>query len=474
VSADALTGKVSLNGGGGGWNPEWETDLSRFELDPFLASTNGQGPTAATSFEARVTGTHVDLLQRIDDGIPPIDYLPASEGMFVRGKRHQLPAPKKSGKSICMEVHWVEMALAGARVVILDRENGANLYASRLEQIIAARGLDDEERETLRANLRYHEFPRLTLQDGDKLAAMCAGADIVVFDAQRMFLTDLGLAENDNDDYATFVWAAIDPLFRAGIATMILDNTGHEEKTRSRGASSKGDLNEVLFGFEVVDKFDIDTVGKVRLSIDDTRFGNRGHWEMTIGGGMFEPWQPVDKNAQDSRPRLFRPTGYMERVSVYLECQHEPVSRSAVEDAIPGHSRYVRVAMDCLVREGYAEEQEGPRNARLMLSKQAFREHDLGHDLGQTTSANLGQSSATDKPLNHADSDDLGQPRPTSATTPANDLGHGVALPYGEPGDDGRGQNAQKDAHKRAALFDAQFPPSVDRADVSHAREEIS
>jgi len=44
-----------------------------------------------------------------------------------------MPAPKKVGKSIAALVHTVDMALAGARIVIFDRENGGDLFAERLE-----------------------------------------------------------------------------------------------------------------------------------------------------------------------------------------------------------------------------------------------------------------------------------------------------------------------------------------------------
>jgi hypothetical protein len=53
-------------------------------------------------FAARVSNTRVDLIQRIKDGIPPTDYLPASDGMLIRGKRHQIAAPRKEGKSLSM------------------------------------------------------------------------------------------------------------------------------------------------------------------------------------------------------------------------------------------------------------------------------------------------------------------------------------------------------------------------------------
>src|SRR6185437_6992739 len=106
-----------------------------------------------------------------------------------------------------------------------------------------------------------YEFPRFRDSDRDNLVELCTDADLVVFDSQRMYLSDLGLEENSSDDYAAFMAALIDPLFRAGIATLVLDNAGHQDPKRGRGASAKGDLNEILYAVEAVEHFDLDTVG---------------------------------------------------------------------------------------------------------------------------------------------------------------------------------------------------------------------
>lgn len=329
---------------------------SKPEANVKVAPVDASGDAApADSFEARVLVTKVDLIERIRQGIPPIDYLPASTGMLVRGKRHQIAAPRKEGKSIAMLVHWVVMAQAGAIVVILDRENGADLYAHRLEAIIAALGISEDEQEQLAARLRYYEFPRLRLDDQHNLVELCEGADIVVFDAQRMFLTDLGLREDQADDYATFVAATIDPLFRAGIAAAILDNTGHEDATRARGSSSKGDLNEVLFKLKAVKRFDLHTEGIVQLSVTETRFGNRGTWKMRIGGGTFEPWQV----AEGETGADWRPTNLMERASRVLENLTEPIGKTDLSDSFSGHKPWRLQAVGFLLTDGYATIRDG-------------------------------------------------------------------------------------------------------------------
>lgn len=301
------------------------------------------------SFEERFRSRRVDLRELLKNGVPPIEYLPASEGMYVRGKRHLMPAPRKMGKSFSTLRHSVEMVLAGARVVILDRENGAELYATRLGMITAALDLTDEQLDTLHAGLVYYEFPQIRPYDHTDLTIELAEVDLVVFDSSRRFLADLGLDEDSSDDYARFMAAAVDPLFEAGIATLIQDNTGHQDATRSRGSSAKADLNEIQFVLEPIEPFSTNRVGKIRLRLDAgaSRFGNEGTWDMTIGAGVFGPWERVSvadeaqERQADARADMTEwiirhvhqhPEGAPKTATVKLcHAAHEGASRSLVE-----------------------------------------------------------------------------------------------------------------------------------------------
>jgi hypothetical protein len=152
--------------------------------------------------------------------------------------------------------------------------------------------------------------------------------------------------------------ALIDPLFVAGIATLILDNTGHAEPKRARGNSAKGDLNETLFALETVERFNVDVAGLLRLEITESRFGNSGRWELDIGAGVFGSWRLVDDSSADEYAG-FRPTELMERASIFLEsCSELPV-RSAIVDEIGGKKRYARIAVERLIQEGYARGAKG-------------------------------------------------------------------------------------------------------------------
>jgi hypothetical protein len=93
-----------------------------------------------------------------------------------------------------------------------------------------------------------------------------------------------------NDDYARFVNALIVPLARADVATWILDNTGHDDAGRPRGASAKSDLNEVVFSLVAVESFDRKTRGKVVWRRKRQRFsGIPVVMEQELGGGTYLP-----------------------------------------------------------------------------------------------------------------------------------------------------------------------------------------
>ena len=263
-------------------------------------------PAERGSFGARVLGTERDLMDIIENGIPPVEYLPGADGILIRGTRNQIAAFQKTGKSIGTLVLCFDMAMAGCRIAILDRENGTRTFADRLSAIIDARGSSAKEKQRWRENVRYLEFPQLRATDADDLVgwAMAKRLDLVVFDSQRMFLTDLRLSESNPDDYSKFMDIAIDPLFRAGIATLILDNTGFGDQTRSRSSSAKGDLNEVLFAMEGLgDDPSLKKQGRLRLWLEPgrSRYGHTGEWTLDIGGGVFGCWTSIEEGSDTKR-----------------------------------------------------------------------------------------------------------------------------------------------------------------------------
>lgn len=246
------------------------------------------------------------------------------------------------GKSLVCLVHSVRMALAGERIVVLDRENGADEYADRLAQIMNSWKLTEAQRSTLQRNLSYHEYPTLKSNDAAELVRYLdeeLAADLVVLDSQRMFLSDYGLSERDTDDYARFMSYAIDPLHQARITTLILDNTGHADPHRPRGTSSKRDLNEVLFELKKVRDFDRRTRGVVQLEVKKSRFGDRGSWRMAVGDGVFGEWQ---SDAEQVLKVVAAKPEFKPAVYEVLRAEGRPVGENKLLDAV--RARKVKIA----------------------------------------------------------------------------------------------------------------------------------
>jgi hypothetical protein len=292
----------------------------------------------------------VDLFKRIKQGIPEPEFVPGCDGFVRKGKRHLVPASAGTGKSLAWLRIAVDSVQKGGTVVILDLENGGDEYAARLECILDACGeltADQEER------LRYYEWPRLSLTwKAEEWVAAVAGANMVIFDSSRLALSQVGLDENSANDYAEFIDAILLPLAKAGIATVLLDNTGHSE-SRARGSKAKEDLNEVVFEMSARGTIDLDTTGTLTFKLTRTRFaGLHRRLEMKVGGGVYEMPQPVEDSFDDQGN--WRPTVLMQRIADYLK-QHPGAGSRDVRENVQGKAAYLLPALQQLVKEGYVE-----------------------------------------------------------------------------------------------------------------------
>ena len=339
------------------------------------ASQNGGGPAGQpTAAGQALTESRVDLVGLIREGVPEPTYVPGCEQWLRAGKRYLCPAPAGVGKSLC----WLNIAVtvveAGGSVVILDVENGADEYARRLEDMLAAR--DPSLADGCQQRLHYHAWPALSLSwTAEDWGAAVAGADLVIFDSSRMALSAVGLAENDADDYGKFAASLIMPLSRAGTTTVILDNTGHENKDRARGTIAKEDLNEVVYRLVVHSAFDRDRAGQVRLIRGRTRFaGLPREIRVELGGGTYRAPAVIADHVDEQGEREFRPTVLMERVSRAVEDQPD-MTTNDIRAEVKGDNNAKTTALRILVREGYIAE-AGTGQKRTHRSLKPYREDD--------------------------------------------------------------------------------------------------
>lgn len=302
-------------------------DLVRVEIQ---VSTSASCSASASELEH----SWVDLIALRRAGLPERQYVLGAHGLLPKAKRIHVAAERKTGKSLALGIVVpLEVVAAGGTVFVLDRENGADEYARRLDDVLAARGADAAFEEVVRARYRYHAWPSLKLEWGktSSYAAAFEGADLVIFDSSRTFLTSVGLDEDSSDDYSAFVEALIDPLMRSGATTLILDNTGHSETTRARGTSAKGDLADIALSMRTINGFSPTQSGRLGLRCEASRIGELGgaSWQMSLGDGSFGLFERIGTGPTEAREDLRDAT-----VRVLVDALPRPLGQTKIAAAI--------------------------------------------------------------------------------------------------------------------------------------------
>ena len=325
------------------------------------------GSTASSAPAEALAAARVDLVEIIRNGIPDRRFVPGCDPWLITAKRYLLPASAGTGKSLAALVVAVEVVANGGTVAILDVENGSEEYATRLRDVLADR--DEQVAQVCSERLRYYAWPALRMDwEAADWAAAFSGVDLAIFDSSRLVLSASGLAEDSNDDYAKFVNALLIPLARAGTSTLVLDNTGHEERDRARGASTKADLNEVVYVAKVGKPFDRDQTGELHLHRKRTRFSDLpAQLTIVLGGGTYRA--PVVVEPDEG---AFRPTTLMEKASKVVE-DKPGLNRKDLLALVGGKHDFSSAALGLLVAEGFVRTEPDGREKRH-YSVRPFRE----------------------------------------------------------------------------------------------------
>ena len=305
---------------------------------------------AATALEA----ARIDLVERIRDGIPERQFVPGGEGWLLVGKRYVFVAPAGAGKSLIALIVAADVVAAGGTVAIVDVDMGEEEYARRLADILRARDDSGTLIDACAERLNYFAYPGLTGEwSAEEWVAAFADMDGVIFDSSRLMLSAHGLAEDSNDDYATFAAERLVSLSRAGKFTIMLDNTGHGNKNRSRGAKAKDDLNEVVYAVKVGAKFDREKAAHLILVRKRTRFPEvPSELRVPVGGDAYGPVRVTGADESDPGKDDRRPSQLMERLSKAIQSKPGMGARETRAE-VKGNNEAHALALETLINEGY-------------------------------------------------------------------------------------------------------------------------
>lgn len=299
-------------------------------------------------------------------------------GLFYPGYNHLV-----SGESEGLKT-WLAIAAsaseleAGRGVLWVDGDDvGDGAILERLH----AFGVEDETITRLFAYMAPDE-PLTEDRLPDVLEVVRARAcRLAVLDGFNPLLGLHSLDPNSGQEVELF-YRLINPIRKLGVANVLNDNVVKAREARGAwaiGSERKKSKAEVHLGMRTLESLVRGGTGKAKIDVHKDR---AGHLDRPSPGvfvvesdGERCTWriQPDESRTEEGE---FRPTRLMEKVSRYLELRGEPQTQSTIETDVQGKATYLRAAIKCLISEGYAEEFEGPRNARLVRLKRAFREEE--------------------------------------------------------------------------------------------------
>lgn len=314
------------------------------------------------------------------------------QALIYPGLLHWLMGEPGKGKT-WVALHIVaEQLLAGHHVLYLDWEGNRQIIGERL----AALGVTPEHID----HLHYLRPPALTRPLMAAIAALAAdtSATITIYDGVAKALARNDLNEDKAPDVLAWLELAVTPITNTGCAALCLDHVVKDKDTRgswARGSGAKiGEVSGASWMVVPKTPFSRSSAGELELKQTKDREGHVGTDGSIVARIRIDP---RDDGAQvhitidpptSTAPEGFRPTGYMQRLSVALQGLERDGIDATVNkllQLVPGKKEHKRTALECLITEGHVERSAGPNRAmRLTLNRPYFELDDPNSDSYRT------------------------------------------------------------------------------------------
>lgn len=287
------------------------------------------------------------------------------------GRVHTLIGPSEAGKSWVAALWCKQLMDAGEHVVVLDWEDNAAGWKSRLRDM----GADIDALEGPGALFHYAQRDNAwTLAERAELARSLEQwrPALVVVDAMTPALATEGLDDYRGVDIASFLADVTRVCRNAGAAVLIIDHVNKGDETQTGSHYKKGGIDGVQYKLKATLPMGRGKRGLSTLCIGKDRHGFlRG---LTVGDDAAIGTLEVDStgalHVEIAAPwgvsigtrtaeGAFRPTGVMERASGFLAANPDGLTRGELRVKMKGNDRTRGDAIRLLLSEGYATEPAG-------------------------------------------------------------------------------------------------------------------
>lgn len=284
---------------------------------------------------------------------------PAICDLIYLGKRHAGSGPPEAAKTLTALIFGLEHQRAGGTFALIDFEMGE--YATRL--------LFQELGATLDEIAAVYYVAAEAPPTPDDIEAMSvAGVTFAAIDAAAGAYNVSGLDDNKRADAEVFARAWVNPLWKRGIATLLLDHVTKNPDSRGDyaiGSERKLGAIDVHLGFDAIKKINRGGSGIIKITTRKDRPAHLPRPTAAILELRSDPkthaitWEflPPTGTASDQtagQADIWRPTVLMQRVVEYVKT-HPPLKRSPLADAVMGKRVYLLQAIDFLLEDGILE-----------------------------------------------------------------------------------------------------------------------
>ena len=321
-----------------------------------------------------------DIARQIIDGsyqptTPTILDVEGAMPLFYRERVNLLFGESGGGKTWIALLAVAETAARGERVLLVDYEDNPNGIAERL--VILGVPLE---------HMQYIDYvnPTGSMSTGlDVFADTTRSYSLIVIDSTGEAMAAGSV--NSNDDGEVAQWFAIIKRFLRLPGKPCIIALDHVPKNQEGqllfSIGSQRKRSAITGG-----SYRVDTIkeaakgkdGKLKLTVAKDRPGNRAkgsiacHIDLisTEGRlGIRAHYEPMSTTPDGK----FRPTGYMERVSTWLEMNPSATARE-IRDGVTGKTQVVTEALAVLVAEGFITATSGARGSQIHVVATPFRE----------------------------------------------------------------------------------------------------
>lgn len=322
----------------------------------------------------------IDAVLSGDYEPPRPEIITRSDGcaLLYRGKVHSLAGEPGGGKTLFALHGAVEVLDAGGTVVVVDHEDRLDTAVRRLVALGAAP-------DAIRARFRYVS-PTFAIVGGGvptNVLEASVGADLVIIDSMGEALAHDQLDQNKDDEVSAWMSKVARRLADGGAAVLLIDHVIKDSEHRGRWAIGSQRKLAAIDGasYTVTTRKALSRTesGHLLVKCSKDRLGNYQH-DATVADVRLVP-RGDDISVSVAPPTTAGPdgsellTGYMERISRFLEEMGAPMSGRAIEASVSGKGVHIRTALRQLIELGHVEV-EGAGRAVIHRSVRPFREDD--------------------------------------------------------------------------------------------------